>query len=571
MKMTNRRRQRGRTISATAVAAAALCATGPVLAYKFEAGGDWALNLDTSLQYTLGARAQKRDDKIGNHPFFAEGDYKFDRGDLVTNRVQGIVEFQGTYKGSSGFRLSGSAWKDFAYDDEVRTNPNPAFSTFLSYPDGRYSSTTKKYHIQGGELLDAFVFHNMQLGETKLYAKLGRFTQYWGNAFLFGFSNIAYGQHPVDYIKGFSQPGSEVKELFLPRKQALVTAEFSPELSASAQYFFEFRSNRFPEGGTYLGPFDILYRGPSSGGAFGGALGGPVSAGREDKPKNNNGNFGLKLTWSPKGGFGDMGFFYRVLDETQPWPLADISATGGGAQHLSYAQKVKMLGFSLERTFGTVSTGFEFNYRKDTALSSTFTNGKPGVPVTEGAKGNVFNVVANAFVQLGSTPLYDTGILIAEATYTRLTAVTANESMFNGVGHVGCTGSVNPKAPGGKWDGCATKNALAVGLVFEPQWLQVFPNIDLSMPTSLTLGVKGNPAYAAGSFYAQGTNIYSLGIKATINAKSTVALQYNGYKWRTSPSAVIPGLGESYTGFGGNGPVALNDKGWVQLTFKTSF
>ena len=554
----------GISIKATVAAASMLGAASAVHAHKFETDGDWAINLDTSLQYTLGVRAQQRDDKIGNHPFFAEGDYKFDRGHLVTNRVQGILEFQGTYKGQAGFRFSGSAWKDFAYDDKVKTNPNPAFSTFLSYPDGHYSSTTKKFHLQGGELLDAFVFGNTKFGETPVYAKLGRFTQQWGNAFFFGFSNIAYSQHPTDFIKAFSQPGSEVKELFLPRAQVLATAEFSPELSLSGQYFFEFRENRFPEGGTYLGPFDILYAGPQSGGALAGAFGGPVTAGRVDRPKNVNNNFGLKATWSPKWAGGDLGFYYRQLDEVQPWPLADIGAAGGGALHLSFAEKVKLFGISYERTFGTVSTGFEVNYRKNTALSSALTNGIPGVPTTEGAKGNILNVIANTFIQLGSSPLYDAGILLAEVSYSRLTSVTQNAGLFNGIGYASCPTN-------NKWDGCATKNALAFAVLFEPQWLQAYPGVDISMPFSYTVGVKGNPAYAAGAFYAQGTNIYSLGVKGTMKGGTTVALQYNGYKWRTGPSAVIPGLGESYSGFGGNGPVALNDKGWVQLTFKTSF
>jgi hypothetical protein len=540
----------GLQLKVIALAAAMLGTSVPAAAYKFNAGEDWDVNLDTSLQYTLGARTQKRDDRIGNHPFFAEGDYKFDRGDVVTNRVQGLFEFQAAYKQNTGLRLSASAWKDFAYDDEVRTNPNPAFSTFLSYPSGRYSGTTKKYHIQGGELLDAFVFANTKLGDTPVYTKLGRFSQYWGNSLFFGFSNIAYSQHPIDYIKGFTQPGSEVKELFLPRTQALATVEFSPEFSLSGQYFFEFRENRFPEGGTYLGPFDILYGGPTSSGALGG------SAGRVDRPKNNNRNFGLKAVWAPQWADGEIGFYYRQFDEVQPWPVL-VPGTSGDV-HLAFAEKTKLFGLSYERTFGSVSTGWELNYRKDTALNTAF------APTAEGARGDLVNVIANAFVQLGTTPLYDAGILLAELSYTHLASVTKNAQLFNGVGYAGCPS-------GNKWDGCATKRALAFAMLFEPQWLQVFPGVDLSMPVSFTWGIKGNPAYAAGSFYAQGTNIYSVGVKATIKSNSTVALQYNGYKWRTGPTNVIPGLGESYAGFGGNGPVALNDKGWVQLTFKTSF
>lgn len=566
MQSVNRHGHRVHMIRATVLAAIAACSGGAAQAFKFETDGDWDVNFDTSLQYTLGARAQKIDPGIGNHPFFAEGDYKFSRrGDIVTNRVQGLLELQGTYKGQTGFRISGAAWKDFAYNDEVKTNPNPAFSTFLSYPDGRYSSTTKKYTYQGGELLDAFAFANGKLGDTPVYAKLGRFTQQWGNAFFFGFSNIAYSQHPVDFGKAFAQPGTEIKELFLPRAQAMVTAELSPELSVSGQYFFEFRPNRYPEGGTYLGPFDILYAGPTSGGALAGAFGGPVTAGTVNKPKDINGNFGLKATWSPEWAKGALGFYYRQFDEVHQWPLADIAATGGGALHLSYAEKVKLLGLSYERTFGKVSTGWEASYRQNSALNSALTNGIPGVPTTEGAKGDLVNVIGNAFVQLGTTPLFDSGILLAEFSYTHLAKVTANKSLYNGVGYASCPTN-------NKWDGCSTKDALAVAVLFEPQWLQVFPGVDISMPMSYTLGVKGNPAYAAGAFYAQGTNIFSIGVKGTFaGGKTTVGLQYNGYKWRTGPKENIPGLGASYAGFGGNGPVALNDKGWLQLTLKTSF
>lgn len=561
MENTKRDRKRGTALQVSLTAVAALFAGG-AQAIQLDTGEDWNSNLDLTVQYTLGVRAKSRDNGIGNHAFFHQGDYKFDRGDVVTNRFQGIVELQSVYKGNTGFRISGSAWKDFAYNDEAKTNPN--LSMFNSYAanGGKYSDITKRYHIQGGEWLDAFVFHNTTIAEKPVYFKLGRFTQQWGNAFFFGFSNIAYSQHPIDYIKAFSQPGSEVKELFLPRTQVMATAELSPELSVSGQYFFEFRENRYPEGGTYLGSFDILYAGPPGSGALGG------TSGEVRRPKDNNGNFGLKATWSPDWAGGDLGFYYREFDEVQPWPLADFNGAGFDA-HLSYADKVKLFGVSYERTFGTISTGFEVNYRKNTALGSAF--GDVGGVFTktgftaltpEGARGNVFNAIANTFVQLGSTSLWDAGVLLAELSYTQLTAVTKNANLFNGVGYNGCPSDY-------KWDGCSTKRALAAAVLFEPQWLQAYPGVDLSMPFSYTLGIKGNPAYAAGSFYAQGTNIYSLGVKATLQGgKTSVALQYNGYKWRTSP--IDPATG-AYGGFGGNGPVALNDKGWIQFTVKSSF
>jgi len=550
-------------IEAAAIAILVFFIAGTAQAYRFETGTDWDVNLDNSIQYTIGWRAQSMDQEIANHPFYAMGDYKFpDTGDVVTNRIQDIIELQGVYQNRMGFRVSGSLWKDFGYDDEVKTNPADfipgiPYSAFISYPSGIYSSNTSKYHVQGGELLDAFVFWNTSICDTPVYVKAGRVTQFWGNAFFFGFSNIAYSQHPVDFIKAFSQPGSEVKELFLPRTQLLIATDLSPELSIAAQYFFEFRPNRFPEGGTYLGPFDILYEGPQGSGALVFYGVNPV-VNNPNEPAESHGNFGVKVSWAPEWAKGDLGFYFRRFDEVQPW-TALLDSTG--AMRMDYATGVKLYGLSYERSFGLISTAFEVSYRQDTGLQTTPLSNQGGTT------GDIVNVIANTMIQLGTTPLWQTGIFIGELTYTHLVSLGDNEALYNGVGHPACAGL--------NWrDGCATDDSIAFAMLFDPQWLQVFPGVDFDLPISLTYGINGNPAYTAGPFYAQGTKIYSFGIKALFYSKHSIALQYNGYSWRTADSALTP-AGQPYysgnNGFGGNGPIGLSDKGWIQLTFKTSF
>lgn len=522
----------------------------PGLAFKFETPPEWAVNLDNSIQYTAGWRAQSMNDKIGNNVLFHQGDYKFrNRGDVVTNRVQDLIEFQAVYKQQMGFRISGSVWKDFAYDDEVKGNPTLMAAGVNSYPSGRYSSYTNRYFREGGEILDAFVFMNGEVAGKPVYAKLGKLTQYWGNSFFFGFSNIAYSQSPTDYIKGFTQPGSEVKELFLPRKQVLLTTELSPELSITGQYFFSFEPNRYPEAGTYLGFYDVLFEGNPGAGVLGGF--GFTGNDGYVKPSDANGNFGVKVNWSPSWAGGDMGFYYRKFDEVHPWLLM-VNPDTMRLQN-TFAEKVSLIGFSYEKSFGLISTGFEVNQRRDTALLTK------GLSMgNKGAKGTITNVIGNMMMQLGSTSVWDSGVLLAEFSYTHLNKVTSNRDLFNGESST-CK----------KLSGCATKNALAFAMLFEPQWLQVFPGVDLSMPLSYTWGISGNPAYQAGTFYNQGTNIYSIGVKATYQANTTVALQYNGYRWRPGETG-DNGFGmPTYTS--NNGAIALNDRGWVQLTLKTSF
>jgi len=547
--------------AAMAVAAAACFAASSAHGFKLDAGPDWTMNLDNSIQYTMGWRAQNQDPAIANHFAYGSGDAKFPKkGDMVTNRIQDLIEFDGTYRKTMGFRVSGTVFKDFAYNDSAKNSS--ALGGVTNYAGNTYTDATKRYFVEGGELLDAFVFVNSHINDTPVYLKLGRLTQYWGNAFFFGFSNIGYSQHPIDYIKGFANPGSEVKELFLPRKQILVAADITPELSVAAQYFFEYRANRYPESGTYLGFFDPLFNGPNAPGTLAGF---GVTGNRGIvEPPNRNGNWGVKVSWSPKEVGGDIGFYYRKFDEVDPW-LAQLTPTLQMQNPIN--QKAELIGISFEKGFGLISTGFELSQRRNTALNSTPFNVLPVGGAA--AKGTLTNFIANTFVQLGTTPLWNSGILLAEMSYTHLNKVTENPSMYFGEGFASC-------APPVTWrDGCSTKNSLALAMLFEPQWLQVFPGIDISAPISYTVGVKGNPAYRASGFYGERTNIYSLGAKFTYQGKTTLAIQYNGYKWRTNTKGTDPISGQqTYQGnnfFGGIGAVGINDRGWLQVTLKTSF
>ncbi|MDX1296894.1 MAG: DUF1302 family protein [Pseudomonas sp.] len=528
---------------ATAIALATLFTSSASQAITLKSDGDWVINFDTTLQWLAGMRVEGRDSRIANNPNNHSADYKFDRNDLVTNRAQGLFELQGVYQDSFGFRMSASAWNDFAYDDDVEFKQG----YLPTYSDGKYSSHTKKYHIRGAELLDAFVFGNFDIAEHAASARLGRFSQQWGNAIFFGYSGIAFGQHPVDFIKGFSQPGSSIKELILPRTQVYGTFEINDELSVAAQYFLEWRANRFPEAGTYLAPADILFEGPDVGGSV--VPGG--LAGESDDPDDINDNFGVRLDWTPAWANGDrFGFYYRQYDEPEP-----VATLNYPQVELKYAKKSTMYAMSYETAIGTNSLGFEVNYRKDTALNSVFP--------AEVATGDVVNVLANSLISLPGNSLWDAATLLGEVTYTHLADVN-DEATYNGEGYA-CDSQGKDKN-----DGCGTDDAVAVALFFEPTWLQVFPSVDLSMPLFVQYGVYGNPAYSAGAFYAEDSVIASIGVKAAYQQKHYVTLQYQDYHWNPTGRVVngAPG-GDVYAG--GNGPTGLNDKGWVSLSYNTSF
>lgn len=536
-----------------------------VQAVELPLNPDWVVNWDNTVTYNLGVRAQGINPGIGNNPAFAESDYKFSHaGDIVTNRVSDLSEFDAVYKDKYGFRVSASIFKDFAYGNGVNTNPGNfapgvPYSSLFSYQNNQYSSYTERYYQQGMQLLDAFVFGKFDIGGHNTTIKLGQLTQFWGNALFFGAQGINYSQNAADNIKGSSQPGSLAKELALPRPQVLVSTQITPTFTLEGQYLLERVHNLSPEGGTFLGTAGFLFNGPQF-------LGGSVPRGSDFQPSNTNPNYGFKAAWSPEWLRGTVNAYYRRFDEVQPWaPLFGADpATGAPNYHLAYATDVHLYGLSLEKQIGNYSTGFEVSYRQHTGLNSA-TGPLPGnLAGSTGARGDTINVVANVIAGLTRTPLWQTGSLTAEIAGTHLTSITSNGALYNGTGNpLGCP-------TGNKWDGCSTRNSVVVAALFDPTWLQVFPGVDIDVPIFIEYGLYGNTA-SLGTSVGQGALIYTAGVHALVKNKYNVTLQYNGYHAHTNGgnTPINGGAGSFYTS--GNGTYFYNDRGWVSLTLQMAF
>jgi hypothetical protein len=586
----NQKDRRATTLPRRTVLASVLAAMLPLQAHAFKIDtgtSGWDVNWDNTISYNLGMRASGVDPMIGNNPNFDDGDYKFSHGgDIITNRLAILSELTASYQDYVGFRLSGSAWKDFAYGSGNVSNPGLyapgiTYESLRAYPNGVYGSFTNRYYVQGAQLLDGFAFYNTDVAGHAIYLKAGQFTEYWGNSLLSPSQGISFAQSATDGIKAFNSPGTTTKELLLPRPQISMTAQVTPQVSISGQYQLGWMYNRLPTGGTYIEASDAVAQGPS--GLFittlpgavrpllglppGGPFGYVIPQGNSITPPQVDNNFGIKLGWTPQFMQGGMGFYFRRLDETQPWILADWKAIPAlhtslpTNYHLAYNRGVQLFGYSLDTTVGDVSVGFEASYRHNTALSTALS---PAIATqTEGAKGNIINIVTNAIIPLSKTPFWQTGSLTAEVAYTHLLSVTQNAQLYNGVGFAGCPSN-------NKWNGCSTKDYVSAGVVFQPQWLQVFPGIDLSMPTTFQGGIWGNnpinPGSAGG---AQGFFQYSVGVQALIRQKATLTLSYIGYHSHVNTTAVTPsGLPYNNTG---NGLIDLNDRPWVSLAFQSSF
>jgi len=92
-------------------------------------------------------------------------------------------------------------------------------------------------------------------------------------------------------------------------------------------------------------------------------------------------------------------------------------------------------------------------------------------------------------------------------------------------------------------------------------WMQVAP--DTLFHRWLSQGINGNAAVTSGGNENAGN--YALGIAADIYSKYRVDLKYTGYYGNYTTNAA--GAANVFSGVNSS----LSDRGWVSLTFKTTF
>ncbi|HNC02848.1 MAG TPA: DUF1302 domain-containing protein [Agitococcus sp.] len=588
--------------------AIAMSSFSPVYALEVPMNNeDINIRWDNTFRYNYAHRIEAQDEALLKNPNFDDGNRNFDKG-MVSNRLDILSELDVVYQNKHGVRLSMAGWYDDAYNQGF-DNKNVATSNHLE--DGKAAIGVPNFverYYQGpsGEILDAFVFTNVELAEMPINIKAGRHTVYWGESLLFSgaLHGVSYGQAAVDAAKGFAVPGTEVKELFRPLNQISAQMRIKPDLSLAMQYFFDWERYRLPDSGTYLGFNDALHESGES----------LISSGArlvrgEDSAPSGKGDMGLALRWSPEFLDGSVGFYVRRFSDTLPQlhvrpavaalPAANCAALGFvtlptgacyinpsaasptdlaagriGTYHLAYGDEVDLLGFSLAKGIAGVSVGIDLSYRKNMPLTSDIVNILPTqliaatgnkaainyVPTdgeTGGARGDTLHGVVNLLGVVGTTPMWNQLTWATELTWNRWQKVTQNEAVFKGRDNY----SVMVDGVPSTLDK-VSKDFFGIAANVTPMWYQVLPAVDLYLPLSVSVGLSGNSAVSLGGNEKSGT--YSIGVGADIQQRYRVDLKF------------IDFLGEYQTNAAGmvqisNGnPTQLKDRGMVTLTFKTT-
>ena len=550
-----------RTTLATAAALALGLGSGAQAEPISTGNPDLEMRWDNTVRYNVGVRMEGINPVFSNLPGFDETEGRFKKHDLVTNRVDLLSEVDLVYKGKFGARVSAAAWADGAYGKHSRRNP--ALPVAGAYINDTYNGYAKRYSVgPSGEILDAFLFGTFDLDGIGLSVKAGQHNVYWGESLYSATNSIAYSQSGIDTLKSATSPGSEAKELFLPRKQISGTMQLNDQLSFGAQYALSWKPFRLVPGGTFFAGSDGARSDFASN-----SPGFNLPNGPDLVPDSGRGDLGLMVRWSPSWLGGTAAFVYRKFDEKLPWAFTQLrrgATVAPTAVRLNFARDTELYGISLSQTIKTVSVGAEISYRKNTALNSVsgFTvlpadNANPTYAEAEGARGDTLHALVNGVYLLPDIGLWMGGTLQGEVNYSRLLDVNSNPGRFFGEGY-GCPANLD------KTDGCSTKSAVGMNVAFNPQWPQAIAGWDITAPVTLAYQLKGNGAALGGG--NEDAMAWSVGLVGLRYSRYEFTVKYADVKTRYKTN---PANGLFSTANGGN--AVQNDHGTLFMTFKTTF
>jgi len=653
--MHNNNNVEQRVLRRSLLATAILLASMPAAqAFEVNTGSDdWAVRFDNTVKYNYGVRTESADKRMLATPNNNDGDYNFRKaGTNISNRVDLLTELDVVYQSKMGFRVSAASWYDNAYNN-TGSNSNPFVngngaasgmvgehfqvggftnSDGLGNSNSHLSRYAKRYYSgPSGEILDAFVFYSTEVGEESLFsAKAGQHNVFWGETILNPVHSLSYGQSGLDLAKLAASPGTEAKELFVPRNQLSTSFTLNSEWTFGAQYFLGWDAARLPEAGTYYGTSDLLGEGAQSfllghtatpAGFLGQNALTNVRRGDDNTP-DDRGDWGVMAKWAPEWLDGTLGMYYRNTSDILPQAVLDarsltvagntcgfggqggavctlVESLEGTSYNLSYGDDIDIYGLSLSKEFAGVSVGSDLNIRQNMPLASIpallsapgrgglagglgllparsaatgVVTDLPGEGDSMAATGDTLHWTINGLVAIAETPLFDSASLLGELYYSNLLSLDSkNEALYKGEDTY--RGIDKP-----------TRDNWGLAVNFTPTWYQVFPGVDLSAPLSINVGLDGVSPVVAGG--AEDTGNYAVGVSAAIYNQYYVDLKYvdsfgetqkcdNGGTDGTTPNALdgterYTCYAGGYSSFSGGGATG-EDRGAVYLTFKTTF
>lgn len=496
-------------------------------AFEFDTQSDVKVRWDNTVRYSAARRLSGRSPALLSNINTDDGNRNFDIG-LISDRLDLLSELDVTYK-SVGLRLSGAAWYDALYN-RANDNNSPATVNAFTVPSNAFTDATRKLHGKQAEILDAFVFGNGRIGDMPASVRVGKHTLLWGESLLLATNGISYGQAPLDIIKAQSVPGSQAKELFMPVGQVSGQLQPSTDLSFAAYVQYDWRKSRLPAAGSYFSSADILDAGGER--LLFARQPGPALLRGADTTARDSGQWGISARYYAKALDTEFGVYYLRFNDKLPQVYTRPSE---GNYALVYPEDIRVLGASFSTVVADNNVAGEIHVRRNMPLASVPLSVPPGTPADNRnnplyAVGNTVHAQVSIIHPLTATALWDSGTISAEVGGLYRTSVTRN------------AGNLDPARDRGAWGFSAR---------FTPSYFQVLPNLDLSMPVSLSYNVKGKTPVTS-AFNGDKATTLSIGLNGEYQRTWNATLQYTNY-------------------FGGTAAQPLKDRDFISLSLQRTF
>ncbi|MEZ0621563.1 DUF1302 domain-containing protein [Pseudomonas sp. Env-60] len=328
-----------------------------------------------------------------------DGHLNFKRGETFSKIFKGIHDLELKY-GDTGVFVRGKYWYDFELKDESRP--------FKDISDNNRKEGAKS---SGGQILDAFVYHNYSIADAPGSVRFGKQVVSWGEStFIGGGINTI---NPID-VSAFRRPGAGIKEGLIPVNMFYVSQSLTDNLSAEAFYQLEWDQTVTDNCGTFFSQPDVISDGcsnnlrvlnkrstiPAAALPTLGALGVDVNSEGvlvrrgPDRDARDSGQFGVAMRYNFEPLDTEFGAYFMNYHSRAPIfsaqgapsaaytrPLGPLGAlrplivAGSSNYFVEYPEDIRLYGLSFSTTLptGTAWSG-ELSYRPNAPVQLSTTD-----------------------------------------------------------------------------------------------------------------------------------------------------------------------------------------------------
>lgn len=479
----------------------ALFAAAPALA------DDSHPQLATTWNNTVTSTVAQRlgDGAIGvgyGYPGGAGSAVAYDRGAYTPLRLDWLSEFDMDY-GAVGLHASAAARVERALvsasansNGVVCHQPQPnAFDLAEAVcPGGLVAAEIRELYLHGSTAVGK---------DQTVTVRLGRQTVIWGQSLYFPGNGIAAGQAPIDTSMVEKISGYTGEIVFLPVGQVSASWRLGANWTIEAYDQFEWRESRIGSVGDFVSAAAAGVATPPGGGTAYFALGGSTTP-------NSTDQYGLAVKWTH--GDTDYGLYALSFDAKIPTlqlhPASGLAAGPLGPLIGTYSEEfptgIQIYGVSMAGPLGAASYGAELSARHN-------------MPLLTGP------------IRYPGHFEYPTGdTLHAQFSWTTMTPpLPWVPDGAKWTGEIAANSLLSVTQNAGLRTLDRTRNAAALRTVFEPQFLQAQPHLDLSLPIGLGFTLFG--LSSVDPQMNRGTGDISIGLVAKYQDTWTAALTLTHY------------------------------------------